>query len=325
MVPRFELSGWSRGALELKVAKDSPGCEGELGAADFCGPGRLHDRATRKSPNGTRLRFDIGMNAESARCRAGRQRVEPAAGASAGGGDVRPRRRYVVHERVDLRRGHGSPHDRERRPVGDRPRGLGLRCLHPHQLEDGRSHGPKARLRDRPARLRHWCAGHDAHAEPDHSHHLLGDHRRPRRLALVAGHAVAHPRQLHGSRPEEGLRPGRCLSGDRRCRWPAPRRIRHHLSVVARRFRPRGRHHRGGVVPDPPRQGRAVHGTAQDRPRGCGPLGRRHGRRRPRHPGLAGGWWLRRPHHCHRRRGPGRVRLLARPAQAQREAHPVGP
>ena len=212
--------------------------------------------------------------------------------------------------------GQGSPHDRERRPVGDRPGGLGLRCLHPHQLEDGRSHGPQARLRDRPARLCRWCPGHDAHPEPDHGHHLLGDHRRPRRLSPVAGHAVAHPRQLHGSRPEEGLRPRRRLSGDRRRRRPASRRVRHHLPVVARRVRPRGRHHPRGVVPDPPRQGRPLHRTAQDRPRGCGPLRRRHGGRRPRHPGLAGGRRLRRPHHRHRRRGPGRVRLLARPAQA---------
>ena len=68
-----------------------------------------------------------------------------------------------------------------------------------------------------------------------------------------------------------------------------------------------------------------VHRTAQDRPRGCGSLGRRHGGRRPRHPGLAGGRWLRGPHHCHRRRCLGRVRLLARPAQAPREAHAFGP
>ena len=52
---------------------------------------------------------------------------------------------------------------------------------------------------------------------------------------------------------------------------------------------------------------------------------RRHGGRRPRDPGVAGGRGVRRPHHCHRRRCPGRVRLLARPTKAPREAHPVGP
>ena len=35
-------------------------------------------------------------------------------------------------------------------------------------------------------------------------HHLLGDHRRPRRLAPAARHAVAHPRQLRGRRPRSG-------------------------------------------------------------------------------------------------------------------------
>ena len=32
----------------------------------------------------------------------------------------------------------------------------------------------------------------------DRDHHLLGDHRRARRVAAAAGHAVAHPRQLRG-------------------------------------------------------------------------------------------------------------------------------
>ena len=97
-----------------------------------------------------------------------------------GRGDVRPGRRHLVHERVDLSGGHGSPYDGERRPVGDRLGSAGLCCLHPHQLEDGRPDGPQARLRDRPARLRDRRPGDDADPEPDHCRHLLGDHRWPR-------------------------------------------------------------------------------------------------------------------------------------------------
>ena len=47
-----------------------------------------------------------------------------------------------------------------------------------------------------PARLRHRRAGDDARPEPDRDHHLLGDHRRARRVAPAARDAVAHPRQL---------------------------------------------------------------------------------------------------------------------------------
>ena len=109
-------------------------------------------------------------------------------------------------------------------------------------------------------------------------HHLLGDHRRARRLAAAAGDAVAHPRQLHRRRPEEGLRPGRRGRRHRRRRRPAPRRIRHHLPVVAGRLRARGRHHRGRALPDRPGPRRPLHRIPQDRPRRRGPLGPRHGR-----------------------------------------------
>ena len=44
-------------------------------------------------------------------------------------------------------------------------------------------------------------------------HHLLGDHRRARRLAAAAGDAVPDPRQLRGRRAEAGSTP-----------WSAPRR-----------------------------------------------------------------------------------------------------
>ena len=90
--------------------------------------------------------------------------------------------------------------------------------------------------------------------------HLLGDHRRARRLAAAAGHAVAHPRQLHRGGAEEDLRAGRRLGGDRRCHRSAPRRVRDHVPVVARGFRARGGHHPRGPVADPPGQGRPYTG-----------------------------------------------------------------
>ena len=45
--------------------------------------------------------------------------------------------------------------------------------------------------------------------------HLLGGHRRPRRVAPAARDAVAHPRQLRGRGPEGDLRAGRRRGGDR--------------------------------------------------------------------------------------------------------------
>ena len=70
----------------------------------------------------------------------------------------------------------------------------------------------------------------DARPEPDRGHHLLGDHRRARRVAAAAGDAVAHPRQLRGRGAEEGLRPGRRRGRDRRRGRAAARRLHHHLS-----------------------------------------------------------------------------------------------
>ena len=55
----------------------------------------------------------------------------------------------------------------------------------------------------------------------DH-HHLLGDHRRTGRIAAAASDAVAHPRQLHGWRPEAGLRTRGRIGGDCRRRRPSP-------------------------------------------------------------------------------------------------------
>ena len=52
----------------------------------------------------------------------------------------------------------------------------------------------------RPARLRRRRHRDDVRAEPRADHHLLGGHRRHRRLAAAAVDAVAHPRQLRGRR-----------------------------------------------------------------------------------------------------------------------------
>ena len=82
----------------------------------------------------------------------------------------------------------------------------------------------------------------------DGDHHLLGDHRRARRVAAAAGDAVADPRQLRGRGAEEGLRAGRRGGGDRRRGRAAARRLRHHLPVVARRLPARGRRHRRRAV-----------------------------------------------------------------------------
>ena len=41
---------------------------------------------------------------------------------------------YVADELLDLGRRRGSRHDGERRAVGDRARGTGVRCVHPDQL-----------------------------------------------------------------------------------------------------------------------------------------------------------------------------------------------
>ena len=57
-------------------------------------------------------------------------------------------------------------------------------------------------LRHRPTRLCRRCLGHDRCAEPDCHHHLLGDHRRARRVPAPTGHAVPHPRQFRGRRAE---------------------------------------------------------------------------------------------------------------------------
>ena len=54
---------------------------------------------------------------------------------------------------------------------------------------------------------------------------------------------------------------------DRRRDRAAPRRLRHHLPLVARRLPARGHHHRRRPLADRARQGRPVHGRPPGRPR----------------------------------------------------------
>ena len=146
-----------------------------------------------------------------AHARAGHQRARGGDGQStarrpAGDGDVRARRQHIADERLDLRGGRRPRHDRQRRPVRDRARGAGVRRVHPDRQQGRRSHRAQAGLRAGPARLRRRRTGDGAGPEPDGGHHLLGAGGRARRVAPAARHAVAHPRQLRGSGPEEGLR-----------------------------------------------------------------------------------------------------------------------
>ena len=141
--------------------------------------------------------------------------------------------------------------------------------------------GRKRAFVTRPARLRARRAGDDAGAEPDRDHHLLGDHRRARRVAAAAGDAVADPRQLRGRGAEEGLRAGRRRGRDRGRRRAAARRLHHDLPVVARRVRARGRRHR-----DRAQSASGSSTTCRTPARasvdivGARAVGRRHGRRR---------------------------------------------
>ena len=128
-----------------------------------------------------------------------------------------------------------------------------------------------------------------ARAEPDRDHHLLGDHRRTRRVAAAARDAVADPRQLRGRRSEEGIRAGRRGGRDRRGGRTAARGLSHDVPVVAGRLCARGRGDRDRAVGHQARPRRALHGPASGR------FGRRRavrggdGRDRARDPRMAGG------------------------------------
>ena len=213
-----------------------------------------------------------------------------------------------------------SRHDRQRGAGCDRAGGARLGGVHPDRRQDGRSDRPQTRLHPRPARLCRRSDRDDARAGPHRHHHLLGRHRRARRFAAAAVDAVAHPRQLPGGAPEARLRARRGLRGDRGGGRPAARRVHHDVPVVAGGLPARGGHHRDRAGRHQARQGRPVHGRPVDRSGRVRPLGHRHGRRGPRHPGVAGGRRLRRAHHRTRRRGPRRPRVLAQLAQEARQA-----
>ena len=171
-------------------------------------------------------------------------------------------------------------------------------------------------------RLRRRRTRHDPRPERHRDHHLLGDHRRARRVPAAAGHAVAHPRQLHRTRPEAGLRPRRRRRGHRSRDRATPRRVRHHVPVVAGRLRPRGGDHRRRAVPDRPGPRRRLHRIPQGRRRRGAAVGGRHGRPGPRDPRLAGRRRDGRPPHDRRRRRPRVARLVARAPQARRLCDP---
>ena len=160
--------------------------------------------------------------------------------------------------------------------------------------------------------------GDDARSERDPDHHLLGRDRRARCLAAVARDAIPHPRQLRRGGPEEGLRPGRCIGGDRGRGGAPARRVHHDLPVVARRLRARGRDHRGRAVGYRSRPRRALHRTPTHR---CGrgrAFGARDGRPRPGDPRVAGGRGVGRGTPGRRRGRSGIVRLLARSTASAR-------
>ena len=214
-----------------------------------------------------------------------------------------------------------SRHDRQRRPVGDRARGAGVGRVHPDRQQGRRPDRPQAGLRAGSARLRDRRPGDGARPEPDRDHHLLGDHRRARRVAAAAGDAVADPRQLRGRGAEEGLRAGRRGGRDRRRGRAAARRLHHHLPVVARRRScSRSSSSRSCCPASSSSATCRTPGPRQRRRRRRGALGPRHGRHRAGHPRVAGGRRSRRRAPGDRRGRDGGAGLLARAAQARGQA-----
>ena len=124
-------------------------------------------------------------------------------------------------------------------------------------------------------------------------HHLLGDHRRARRLAAAAGDAVADPRQLRGRSAEQAYAlvgaaaaiaaaVGPLLGGfiTTYLSWRVGFALEVVIIAVVLRI---------GLVNDVPYTG--PRGIDVGRRRAVGP---RHGRRGARHPRLAGGRRVRR-------------------------------
>ena len=292
-------------------------------------PSSCSTAAPSRNPSSTRSRNGRSPSRDRGTDRRAfhRRKREHAAVAPAGGGDVRARRRHVADERVDLGGGQGSRHDGQLCPERDRARGPGLRCVHPDQQQGRRPLRTQAGVRAGSAGVCDRRAGDDPRPEPDGDHRLLGDHRRPRRLAPAAGDAVPDPWQLRGSGTEEDLCAHRSGGRDRRRGRAAARRLRHHLPVLARRLPARGRRHRGRAVADRAPQGRPVHGSAAGRRGRRGPVRAGDGRRGAGHPGVAGGRRLRRAADRDRRARALGARPLARaaPSRGQGDAARSGP
>ena len=210
-------------------------------------------------------------------------------------------------------------------PVRDRARGARLGGVHPDQQQGRGPDRPQAGVRAGPAGLRHRRAGDDAGPGHHGDRDLLGDHRRPGRLPVAAGHAVADPRQLRGGRPEEDVCARRRVGCDRRGDRAAARGVPDDLPVLAGRVPARGDRDRDHPVADQARQGRAVHGRPALRRSRSDPFGPRHGRGCARHPGLAGGRRLCRPADRARRTCAGGVRPLARATAPRGQGHGARP
>ena len=248
---------------------------------------------------------------------------EPPAVARARGGDVRARRGHVADERVDRGGGRGPRYDGQLGSERDRARGPGLRGVHPDQQQGRGPLRAQAGVRGRSAGLRDRRPGDDPRPEPDGDHRVLGDHRRPRRVAAAPGDAVPDPRQLRGRGTEEDVCAHRRGGRDRRRGGAVARRLRHDLPVLARRLPVRGRRHRGRALADRAPRGCPLHRPAAGRRGGCGPVRRGDGRRGARHPGVAGGRRLRRAAHRERRGRAVGARPLARAAPSRREGDPA--
>ena len=216
---------------------------------------------------------------------------QPNPAVALGDGDVRARRGHVADERVDLG-GHPRPrHDCERRAVGDRARGAGLGCVHPHQQQGRRPHRPQARLRARPPRVRRRRARDDRSRRTCPTIIIFwaiigglgASLLLPAMQSLIHGNfegaAQKKAYALVGAPPPSPPRSARCsaASSRRTCRGGSASSLEVVIiAVVLSRIRLVKR--------------RPVHRPAAVRCRRRRAVRRRHGRRRARDPRVAGRW-----------------------------------